>query len=246
MFPAKYILRFDDINPGMAWSKFLPLKIKLEKAGILSILGVVPDCLDKSIMVEKRNPNFFDYVRKWKIYGDAIAQHGTHHVYFTLSGGGMLKIGNQSEFAGLLFDEQLSLIDKGKKILENEGCWQPFFMAPSHSFDENTLIALTSLGFESITDGYGIFPYRVGDITLVPQLFSKPVKFLPGIQTLCIHINSMNEHEITKLESFVLNNRNKFVNYIELSKSWQNFDKAVSLRYLTEFTARTLRYLKSL
>jgi predicted deacetylase len=158
----------------------------------------------------------------------------------------MLKINNKSEFSGLPLDQQLSLIDKGKKILENEGCWQPFFMAPYHSFDENTLAALTSLGFKSITDGYGIFPYKVSDIILVPQLFSRPVEFLPGIQTLCIHINSMHEHEILKLESFVLNNRTKFLNYIELSKSWQNFDKAVSLRYLTEFTARTLRYLKSL
>lgn len=244
MFPVKYILRFDDINPEMAWSRFIPLKQKLEKLGIVSVLGVIPNCLDKSLMVEKRNPNFFDLIRKWKNYGDTIAQHGTHHTYST-SSAGILEINNRSEFAGLPFNEQLNLIDKGKKILEDEECWQPFFMAPSHSFDENTLAALSSLGFQSITDGYGIFPYRINDITLVPQLFSKPVRFIPGIQTLCIHINSMSQKQIAVLESFVKNNKNKFLNYIDVSSSWRDFDEAIVFRYATKFMAKLLRLLRS-
>jgi len=244
MYQVKYILRFDDINPEMAWSRFIPLKQKLEKVGIVSILGVIPDCFDQTIMVEKRNSNFFDLVRGWKNYGDTIAQHGTHHIYST-SSAGILKINNRSEFAGLPYNEQLNLIKKGKKILEDEECWQPFFMAPSHSFDKNTLAALSSLGFESITDGYGIFPYRINDITLVPQLFSKPIKFLPGIQTLCIHINSMNQKQILTLESFVINNKNKFLNYIDVSNSWRDFNEAIFLRHLTKFMAKTLRFLRS-
>jgi len=59
MYPSRYIIRFDDITPGMAWSKFLPLKKELEGLGVKSILGVVPECLDESLAIEAVDDNFF-------------------------------------------------------------------------------------------------------------------------------------------------------------------------------------------
>ena len=46
---AKYIIRFDDIAPGMAWSKFSAFEDLLKELGIRPIIGVVPKCEDKMV-----------------------------------------------------------------------------------------------------------------------------------------------------------------------------------------------------
>ncbi len=245
MHPSRYIIRFDDITPGMAWSKFLPLKKELEGLGVKSILGVVPECLDESLTVETVDGNFFDYIRRWQGYGDAILQHGTHHLYKTTSAG-ILKINNNSEFSGCSYKEQYQLLKKGKNILESEKCWQPYFMAPSHSFDKNTLKALSDLGFVSISDGYGFFPYKMLNIILVPQLFSKPFRLLPGISTICIHINNMDDSEIKKILLFVKENKESFVDFkkiINTNVATKNFSL---LRIFSGLVIKSIRLLRSL
>ncbi len=212
MVSSKFILRFDDIAPRMAWSKFVPLKKALENLGVKSILGVVPECLDEKLNIENVDERFFDQVREWQTYGDAILQHGTHHLY-TTNNSGILKINKNSEFAGYGYREQYELIKKGKLILQKENCWQPYFMAPSHSFDKDTLKALADLGFVAISDGYGFSPYLDHGILHVPQLASKPYKFIPGISTLCIHINRMSGAEIKNLFCFVKANKRSFVDF---------------------------------
>ena len=53
---AKYLMRFDDVNPRMNWDKFLVLKNVLEKYNIKSILGVVPYCRDHKLFLgNKKN-----------------------------------------------------------------------------------------------------------------------------------------------------------------------------------------------
>lgn len=243
MYPCKYILRFDDITPGMSWSKFLPLKQELENLGVKSILGVVPECLDESLTVETIDGNFFDYIRRWQGYGDAILQHGTHHLYKTTSAG-ILKINNNSEFAGCSYKEQYQLLEKGKNILESEKCWQPYFMAPSHSFDKNTLKALSNLGFVAISDGYGFIPYKMFNIILVPQLFSKPFRLLPGIYTICIHINNMNDSEIKKLLVFVKENKESFVDFKDIINNPSHNIFSQLLRVLSVLFIRFIRFLR--
>jgi predicted deacetylase len=135
---TKYILRFDDITPTMSWSKFMPFKIKIESLNIKSILGVVPDCRDQALIVEPPNKDFFSFIRRCMYYGDAIAQHGTYHSY-TTDNSGLLGINRRSEFASHSFEFQHDLIETGKRILMNEGVWQPWFMAPAHSYDLSTI-----------------------------------------------------------------------------------------------------------
>jgi len=245
MYPSRYIIRFDDITPGMAWSKFLPLKKELEGLGVKSILGVVPECLDESLAIEAVDDNFFDYIRRWQGYGDAILQHGTHHLYKTTSSG-ILKINNNSEFAGCSYKEQYQLLKKGKNILESEECWQPYFMAPSHSFDKNTLKALSELGFAAISDGYGFFPYKLLNIVLVPQLFSKPFRLLPGISTICIHINNMSDSEIKKLLVFVSKHKDRFVDFKNITNDKVLTNNFSLSRIVSESIIRMLRLLRSL
>ena len=124
---TRYIIRFDDITPGMAWSKFLPFKEMLEKNGIKSLLGVVPESRDHKLEVEDVRKDFFELVRSWALYGDSIAQHGMYHCYDSNSAG-ILTINPRSEFAGHSYEDQLNRIRKGKDILIDEGVWQPWFM----------------------------------------------------------------------------------------------------------------------
>jgi predicted deacetylase len=240
MYPARYVLRFDDITPGMAWSKFLPLKNELECLGIKVVLGVVPDCHDKSLTVETIESNFFEHIRKWRDYGDAILQHGTHHLY-TTKNAGILKIDQNSEFAGFSYEVQYKLLRKGKRILEGEGCWQPYFMAPSHSFDLNTLKALSDLGFVSISDGYGFVPYVINNIVLVPQLFSTPFRFIPGVSTICVHINHMSDSEIRSLSNFITNNTKNFLDFKKIKSEYPLVRKQPLSSIVVGFIVKSIR-----
>ena len=209
---SKYIIRFDDVSPAMDWNKFIPLKKVLEELGIKVILGVVPNNLDPKLIVGKECSDFFYKIQKWKAYGDTIAQHGYTHVYDSECSG-ILGINKRSEFSGHSFEEQYNILKKGKEILVKYGVWEPYFMAPAHSFDKNTLKALKSLGFNALTDGYGFYPYKMEGICLVPQLASYPIDIGFGIHTLCIHINTMNQEQIDKLEKFIFLNKNKFYDF---------------------------------
>lgn len=199
---SKFILRFDDITPGMAWSKFSAIELQAKSLGIPLLLGVVPDCQDPKLIIEPERPDFWDKVREWRELGWTIAQHGYRHIYGTHNSG-LLGINNNSEFAGLSYAEQFSKLQKGKQILLREGVWQPIFMAPSHSFDANTLKALSALDFTHITDGYGIFPYKLHEIKAVPQLFSKSQHIGFGIYTICFHINNIDEIDSVNISNMI-------------------------------------------
>jgi len=240
----KYILRFDDITPGMSWSKFLPLKEFVESYGIKSVLGVVPKSLDSKLLVEPLKSDFFGYIRKYSDYGDAVAQHGTNHVYCT-ENPGLLDINNRSEFSGLTYNTQLEKINEGKQILENENVWQPWFMAPAHSFDKNTIKALLDLDFVAITDGYGFFPYKCNSILCVPQMSSSPIRYGPGVSTICLHINSMSMKDISEIKFFIIDNHEKFIDFKEIVSLGESCSKFSSIsRKISEILLKRYRVIK--
>ncbi|MDV2440810.1 DUF2334 domain-containing protein [Acinetobacter gerneri] len=213
---SKYIVRFDDLTPAMDWQKFNIIKSMLEEYGIKSILGVVPNNKDPKLNIEKNlQENFFSKVLEWKDYGDTIAQHGYTHVYDSLSSG-ILNINSRSEFAGHEFKIQFERLKSGKQILQSHNVWEPYFMAPAHSFDINTINALSELGFIALTDGYGYFPYKIKDLIFIPQLASYPLDFGFGYHTLCIHINTMNIKQINTLMNFIKINKAKFVDFKDI------------------------------
>ena len=188
---AKYLMRFDDINSRMDWDKFFILKKCLEKHNIKSILGVVPNCKDEFLQVSKPIKNYYGILSKFVAYGDSIAQHGYHHKYDSAEKG---IFGNSlnSEFAGHSYKLQLKKLSYGKKILQKKSIWEPIFMAPAHSFDLKTLRALKKLEFSIVLDGFSLFPYKINNLTFIPQISSKPLPIiLPCISQLCIHINTI-------------------------------------------------------
>ncbi|RRS04347.1 DUF2334 domain-containing protein [Aquabacterium soli] len=238
---ARYILRFDDVAPGMAWSRFLPLKQFIEEQGVRCLLGVVPCCRDASLFVEPERADFFDLVRLWQSFGDTVAQHGAFHVYETAQAG-VLGINSRSEFSGLSLEQQLRKLGEGKAILQREQVWQPYFMPPSHSFDRDTVRALKSTGFVAITDGMGFFPYALDDFRLVPQLLSRPLAFPFGVITICVHVNAMSDHEVERLRRFVTKHRSSFVSFKEIVQEPINDGPSQAfLRWITSHALKAVR-----
>ncbi|HEY9461185.1 MAG TPA: DUF2334 domain-containing protein [Paralcaligenes sp.] len=230
----KFIIRFDDITPTMAWSKFFAIEKTMIDLNIKPIMGVVPLNKDAQLMAEPEREDFWSIVKDWRAHGWTIAQHGYTHEYATTDPG-ILKINCGSEFSGLPYEEQYRKLKAGKEILDANGVWQPVFMAPAHSFDRSTISALTSLGFKSLTDGYGVYPYMIESICALPQLFSSPIHFGFGVYTFCMHVNAMTMEEINNIDAFLRKNHRHFV----------SFDEALAMKGYAA-VSRTARYFSKL
>lgn len=242
----RFVLRIDDVSPAMAWSKFAPLEATLERLQVPALLGVVPDCRDPKLSMEAEDVHFWDRVRGWRELGWTIAQHGYTHVCDTTASG-LWGSGGKSEFAGHDYAVQSERISAGKRILQREGVWQPYFMAPSHSFDLVTVRALAALDFTAVTDGDGLWPYRVGPITFVPQLFSGTTNFGSGLYTLCLHVNHMTDTDIDRLLSRIARMRDRFISF-ETALEVKPLNETVALmsRRITRLVLPTARKARTL
>ena len=241
---ARYLMRFDDINSRMDWNRFFIIKKVLEKYNIRSILGVVPNCQDKTLEVGRKNPNFFENLRKFSLYGDVIAQHGYDHVYDSKSSG---FFGNtlNSEFSGHSYQKQINKLSKGKAILEKESLWRPIFMAPNHSFDSVTIEALKELNFTTVLDGLALFPFKANNLDFISQISSRPLPvWLPCLSQLCVHINTISEKELNQLIYFIEKNHKYFTNLEDL-KVKNNIFTLFERKFIS-ILIRTFRLLKRL
>ncbi|MDG2448811.1 MAG: DUF2334 domain-containing protein [Saprospiraceae bacterium] len=212
MFNSKIIIRIDDVCETMDWDSFFYFKRSLEELQIRAILGVIPDCKDQSLMLNEARGDFYDLVREWRDYGDTIAQHGYDHIYVS-SDPGLMGINNSSEFSGLSYQNQFQKLSAGKEIMVKQDIWEPHFMAPAHSFDDITIECLIELGFKTITDGYGFFPYRYREMTLVPQLFSQPIPLPFGVQTIAVHTNYESRERIDNVLNFLKLRSDSVISY---------------------------------
>ncbi len=212
--PTRFLIRFDDITPGMAWTKFAPFEQVADELDFPFLIGVVPECRDPSLTVEPERADFWPWLRGRAAKGWTIAQHGYTHIYAT-SERGLLGIGSKSEFAGLPYSEQFQKLAAGKDILVREGLWHGVFMAPSHSFDTNTLKALKALDFKAVTDGYGFYAYDLEGLVALPQLLSKPLGLGFGVETICLHANTMSEASIKRMVDFIKAHKSHLIGFGE-------------------------------
>ena len=155
---AECMIRLDDITPDMDWERFNRVKQILDKYQIRPLIGVVPDNKDENLHKGDNKEDFWNTIRALQSDGWAVAQHGTYHCYETQNAG-ILRINPFSEFAGLSYEEQLRKVQDGRRILEQNGIVTDIFMAPGHTYDNNTLKALYECGFRVITDGLFHKPY---------------------------------------------------------------------------------------
>ena len=163
----KILLRFDDFCPTMSWEQWEQAKNLMDKAGVVALLGIVPDCKDKDLLIEEPRNYFWTYVKGLQDKGFTIAMHGYQHI-FEIKADGLVTKDKISEFAGLPYEVQLNKLLKGKELLRSHGIETNVFFAPAHSYDDNTLKALAASGFCYVSDGLSKKPYKRYGITLLP------------------------------------------------------------------------------
>ncbi len=235
-------IRMDDITADMDWKKFLKVKELLDAHGIRPLIGVVPENTDRKLHIEKPREDFWEYVQGLQRSGWTIAMHGYNHLYTTRDGG-LFPIGSKSEFAGLSLQRQLEMIKKGKEILNGHGITTDIFMAPSHSFDKNTLMALRQNGFGIITDGFGTHPYRERGMIFYPISLQRSRSLedkRDGLVTFVYHASTMDDKDFEKLKDLLSTGR--VVSYdayrdMDIGKRW--FGER-ALQYLLAIGKRTL------
>lgn len=207
---ADYVFRLDDICPNMNWQNFCRIRDIFIERGIRPVLGVIPDNKDSFLV---KQSSFHDVPENlfWqeikKLQDDnkwVVALHGFNHLYVN-NNSGILHINKRSEFAGLNHELQAKKIREGKAILESRGLKIKVFMAPSHSFDWETVEALKDNSIFNVTDGISAFPYMKKGIMFVPNVLSWPKRKRVGIYTVCFHVNEWNDDMFEKLEK-VLDN----------------------------------------
>lgn len=197
--------RLDDITPGLKKDNLKRFEEIFDLYGIKPLMGIVPSNEDPNLVVDVKTNDFWDEMRRLCDKGWKIALHGYRHAYSN-DNSGLLKANPFSEFAGLSYEEQKDMVFKGKSILEEKGLSPEFFMAPGHTFDENTLKALVANGIFKITDGYSDRPYIREGITFYPCRLSDPA--IPkGVDTVCIHLNNWDDADFDSLKGFIEANR---------------------------------------
>jgi peptidoglycan/xylan/chitin deacetylase (PgdA/CDA1 family) len=204
----------DDIHPAMQWERFELWRDLLTDHSIRPIIGVTPDFRFGRKSSPDTNSAFWREVRQLQSSGWTVALHGCHHLANTTSAGS-LGICQASEFAGLPLERQLEILRKGKALLEVNGVQTNTFMAPWHSFDDNTLLALRKLGFTAVTDGYGFAAFQQSGLRFLPQQFENPRAMPFGIWTFAIHPESVPDSQFSEIRTFLTTHRERFLSFEE-------------------------------
>lgn len=208
---TKYIMRLDDASEYMDVPKWKRIEDLLDAYHIKPLVGIIPDNKDPSLVnAYPRDVNFWETVDRWGKKGWELALHGCYHKYTTQEGG-LNPINPRSEFAGVPLSQQREMIRHGLQILHAHDVFPKVFFAPSHTLDENTLLALKKESdIRVISDTIANDVYFQNDFYFVPQQ-SGHVRKLPfRVVTFCYHPNMMNVDTFDYLEKFLVSNANDF------------------------------------
>ena len=217
---SKYLFRLDDACPTMDHQKWQTIEELFDKYDVKPMVGIIPQNADPQQQICSPDDHFWEKARSWQAKSWTIALHGFDHCY-TSKCAGINPLWNRSEFAGQPLLIQKQKISDGLAILNNEGIYPNVFFAPSHTFDNNTLIALKECSdIRIISDTIATKPYRNGDFIFLPILGGMPRKaFLPGIWTCCLHPSIMNDESFARVETFIRNNKENIRNFSQLDIS---------------------------
>lgn len=217
----KIAVRLDDITPDMNWERFLAFKTLLDKYQVKPLIGIVPDNRDENLKGTKEGApeDFWDYVKGLQKEGWSIALHGCRHIYST-NKSGIFPLNNFSEFAGIPYERQREMLAEGKQILKENGIETELFMAPAHSYDNNTLKALKDTGFTKLTDGFGNRPYKWKGLTFYPISFklSKTFQKKEGYSTMVVHTGTIRQEELERYEDYFNKPGVEWISYEEYLK----------------------------
>lgn len=219
MMKIRYLIRLDDACPTMSKEWWGKVESVLDKYEVRPMVGIVPNCKDDNLALDLVDSDFWKKAIRWQEKGWAIAMHGFDHNYISDQGlKGLNPLWKRSEYAGVTLDTQRKKIREGIAILKGNGLDVKYFFAPSHTFDNNTLIALREESeIRIISDMYTLNPYREGDFVFIPCQIGHPQKMpLPGLYTICLHPNSFDNMALERLDQFLKENRNNMIAFDEI------------------------------
>ena len=212
---VRYIIRLDDACPTIHKENWKKVFTILDRYNIKPIVAVIPCNEDRSLEVDKFDKNFWKEVKIWQSKGYIIAMHGYNHIY-TSNQSGIIPINKRSEFAGHALDVQRDKIRRSLKIFLSNDITPTVWVAPAHSFDENTLIALKGESkIRIISDGISKFPFTKNGFFWIPVQIWKFKEKRTGVWTICLHPNSITEDKLNALEQGIKLNTDKFIYKID-------------------------------
>jgi Uncharacterized protein conserved in bacteria (DUF2334) len=162
------------------------------------LLAVVPDNRDPALEVAALRGDFWDRVRDWQAAGWSIGLQGYQHKYATRQSG-LLGVNSHSEFAGVPPKTQAAKLDAALKIFSDEGVRADCWVAPGHSFDEETVRLLVERRISVISDGYFRRPVRWLGCAWVPQQLWRFRPMPGGVWTVCLHHNAYDGAQLDRL-----------------------------------------------
>jgi len=209
----KYYIRLDDACEKRNLKSWNRIEELLDQYGIKPLVGIIPHCEDPMMDQYEADGNFWGRVDAWIFKRWSVALHGYNHVCITKVGG-VNPVNQRSEFAGVPLDVQREKISNGVAIFRDHGINPKIFFAPSHTFDENTIVALKECSdIRTISDTIANKPYLHDGITYIPQQ-SGSVRNLPfHTVTFCYHPNTMKDADFENLEIFIKQYRGRFADY---------------------------------
>lgn len=232
-----YLLRLDDAATYLDLDKWLRVESLLDRYDIRPLVAIIPNVADSSICSEyELEPTFWDVAKRWQTKGWSIALHGFSHKMADV-GGGLNPVNLYSEFVGKPLEEQCDLLRQGVGCLTQNGITAEFFVAPAHTFDSNTLLALkTCTSIRTISDTVAWGVYMKDGIMFIPQQSGK-VRWLPfSVTTFCYHPNTMGDRDFARLEQFLITHSQKFGRFEDarhLAQRERSIDKVLRLGYFS-------------
>lgn len=245
---VSYLLRLDDACPTMNHFLWGEMENLLDKYGVKPMVGVIPHNEDPKQMIEPENYEFWSGVKRWEEKGWAIALHGYNHVYKSNDGlEGLNPLWMRSEFAGVPLEDQRKKIREGMSIMHEHRITPKYFFAPSHTFDENTLVALKEESdIRIISDTVATHPYRYKEFVFIPQFSGSCREMkIKGLFTFCLHPNTMSDEAFENTEKFLIEHSYEFTSFnaidVDNIKKKGIVDRVLSWLYFTQRKIRRIR-----
>jgi len=223
---ARYLVRFDDICPTMNWEIWRGVEAILRENRVRPIMSVIPDNGDKKLFFGDCRQDFWDVVRRWKEWGWTIGMHGYQHRYLSAESG-IVGVKKASEFAGFPLEEQRAKLEAAREIFRREGVQPRVWVAPGHSFDDNTLRVLKTLGLCVVSDGLFLFPRLDPDGMLwIPQQLWGFRRLPFGIWTVCLHHNRWDSAQLAKFARDIVSYKSHVVSLDDVVRDSQQLRPA--------------------
>lgn len=251
MKKVSYIVRLDDASDYMSLDKWEAFFDIFDTYGVKPIVAVIPHVEDKKLIAD--HPfisDFWERVDAWQQKGYVIALHGYNHVYTTKKSG-IIKKNQRSEFAGVSYKKQADKIKKGWQIFKEHGIVSKVFVAPAHSFDENTLKALRAeTDIRMVSDGFTHDTFHYKGMYWIPQQISRPEEKESGVWTICYHPETAEQWQLYELKQFIAAHQEAFVNPDNISLSGYFSDSERKLfrdnqkKYIKKYRRETIKQTK--